>query len=256
MLLIIISIVALSFLLAPLGCVLLWQRYNYFSDGLAHACLFSGIISYFLDFPQIISMIIVALFFAILIFFMKFLSNRNSIISMISGGLVAGAILFASKIEQVGMIESMLFGDILSIRIQDLIGILLIICLLGILLKRKYKEIILMSLDKDLARITGVKVNLLELGSLMILALIIAVTIKILGALLISALLITPAAIARIISTDPRNMLINSIIISLMSGIIGLYSSFRFDLPVSASIAIICVSLYAFIGIFHYATRR
>lgn len=256
MILIISSIIALSFLLAPLGCALLWQRYNYFSDGLAHACLFSGIISYFLDFSQIISMMIVSVFFALIIFLLKFISNRNNIISLVSSGLVAAAILFASKIEQVGIIEAMLFGDILSIKQSDLAMIVALDFAMLILLKRYYKTLIMVSLDKDLAKIYNIKVNYIELATLIILAMIVALTIKLLGALLITALLIAPAASARIISRNPRSMIVNSIIISLLSGMIGLYSSFMLDLPVSASIVIICLCTYAIIGITHFARAR
>jgi zinc transport system permease protein len=256
MLLIISAIIALSFLLAPLGCALLWQRYNYFSDGLAHACLFSGIISYFLDFSQIISMMIVSTFFALLIFMLKFISNRNNIISLVSSGLVAAAILFASKIEQVGIIEAMLFGDILSIRYSDLLSIVILDIMILLLLKKYYKTLIMVSLDKDLARIYNINVNYIELLTLIILALIVALTIKLLGALLITALLIAPASTARIISRNPRSMIINSVIISLLSGMIGLYSSFMLDLPVSASIVIICLCIYAFIGTIHFVRAR
>ena len=90
---IIAAVIAISTLLAPMGCVLLWQRYNYFSDGLAHACLFSGIVSYFLHLPQLSSMLVVSIFFAITVFILKHFSNKNTVVSLVSSSMVAGAII-------------------------------------------------------------------------------------------------------------------------------------------------------------------
>jgi zinc transport system permease protein len=112
MILISLAVILSSFLLAPLGCILLWQRYNYFSDGLAHACLFAGVISYFLDLPQTISMAIISIIFGIGVYALKSLSNKNIVISLVSTSMVAGSIIFASKIPNSLIIENMLFGDI------------------------------------------------------------------------------------------------------------------------------------------------
>jgi len=252
MLLLFLGIISLSFLLAPVGCTLLWQRYNYFSDGLAHASIFSGIVSYFLNLPQILAMIVVALLFTMSIYSLKFFSNRNNSITIVSTGMVAIAVMISSKIDSNSLINQMLFGDILSLDFNGLISISILAFLSFVLALSFQKELALISLDRDLAKASGVKVNLIELVSLGILGVIIAMTVKIIGALLISALIVTPAATARLISKSPVQMLVVSLLVALISGLSGIILSFIYDLPLSSVIVTICIIIYIIVSIFKY----
>lgn len=248
MFLVSLGIMAISFLLAPVGCLLLWQRYNYFSDGLAHACIFSGILGYFLDIPQILSMAIVSVLFAIMIYLFKFLSNRNNVINIVSALLVALAITISSKIGDKSVIEMMLFGDILSLDYSKLymIGSLAILSISAILYFQK--ELILICLNRDIAKSNLVKVNQIELISLILCGLVIALTVKIIGSLLIGALLIIPASSARLVSNNPLQMIIISLLFSLISGMLGLAASFIYDIPTSSAIVIVCIIIYGIIN--------
>ncbi len=245
MLLITLIVLAISCLFAPLGCVLLWQRYNYFSDGLAHACLFSGIISYFLNLPQLLSMMVVALIFATLVFILKFYSNKNTVINLVSSTMLALAIIFASKMPDSSLIEKMLFGDILAASERDLGMIVAVVIVVFTLLIRFLDRLVIISLNTDLARVQKIPVNIIELSSLLLLSLVIALTMKIVGALLITALLIIPAASARIISRAPLHMILYSTALAVISGSIGIYISFIFDWPLAPAIAIISVAVYS-----------
>jgi zinc transport system permease protein len=255
MIVIILGVIATSLLLAPMGCVLLWQRYNYFSDGLAHACLFSGIVSYFLNLPQLASMLVVSVIFASIIFILKGFSNKNTIINLVSSSMVATAIIFASKIPDSSIVETMLFGDIFSFTQENLYIVLFLDFLVLILLTKFLKPLMLVSVNADLARVQKISVNILEYASLLILALVVTVTIKNIGALLITALLVIPSATARIMSNTPTKMIIYSIIIALLAAIIGLYASFQFDLPLASSVAIISVVLYIIAACINFKRR-
>lgn len=256
MITILLGIFVIAILLAPVGCVLVWQRYNYFSDGLAHASIFSGILSYFLDLPQIIAMVALSGIFALIIYLFKFLSNKNNVISIVSTAFVASAILIASKIEDKSLINVMLFGDMIAINNNDLISLSIIgILTIGLLILYQ-KELVLIALDKDLAKVQGVKVNLIELFSLILFGLIVALTVKIVGALLITALLITPAAAARLISKTPLQMVVFSLLIAIISGIIGLVLSFGYDLPLSSAIVITCIIIYGIMNLASLASIR
>jgi len=256
MILIILAVIATSVLLAPMGCVLLWQRYNYFSDGLAHACLFSGIVSYFLDLPQLASMLVVSIIFTFIVFILKFISNKNTVISLVSSSMVAVAIIFASKIPNASIAETMLFGDIFSFTLNDLYILFALDLTVLILLAKFLRSIVLTSLNADIARVQKIPVNILELMTLLILAFVVTVTIKNIGALLITALLAIPAATARMVSTTPLNMVIYSVVFALSSGICGIYLSFQFDWPLASAVAIISVALYSLIVFIKFINKR
>lgn len=249
MLTILLGILAICLLLAPVGCALLWQRYNYFSDGLAHASIFSGILSYFLDLPQIFSLILISAIFALIIYLFKFLSNKNNVVSIVSTAFVASAILIASKLEDQSIINTMLFGDMLAMKLSDLYLIGMIGLISFIFLIKYQQDIVLTALDRDMAKVHGVRVNLIELFSLVLFGLIVALTVKIIGALLITALLITPAAAARLTSNNPIQMIISSLLIAIVSGIIGLIISFGYDLPLSSAIVMVCIIIYGIINL-------
>ncbi len=245
MILIIAAVISISILLAPVGCVLLWQRYNYFSDGLAHACLFSGIVSHFLNLPTLPSMLVVSIIFISIVFIMKSFSNKNTVISLVSSTMVAVAIIFASKTPNSAVIETMLFGDIFSFTIEDLYMVVALDILVFVLLVKFLKHLVLLSLNSDLASIQKISVNILEFCCLLVLALVVTVTIKNIGALLITALLVMPAATSRIVSTTPTSMIIYSMIFAIFSGILGIYLSFELDWPLASSVAIISAILYS-----------
>ena len=256
MIFVIAAVVATSILLAPMGCVLLWQRYNYFSDGLAHACLFSGIVSYFLNLPQLASMMVVSIIFAIMVYIFKFFSNKNTVISIVSSSMVALAIIFASKMPGASILETMLFGDIFSFTKQDLYIVLGMDILVLILLAKYLQNLVLISLNLDLARVQKIPVNMMELAILLILAIAVTLTVKNVGALLITALLVIPPATARMVSTTPLNMVIYSMIISLVCSVTGMIISFKFDLPLAAAVAIISVALYISVASVMYVFRH
>ena len=253
---IIAAVIAISVLLAPMGCVLLWQRYNYFSDGLAHACLFSGIVSHFLNLPQLSSMLVVSIFFAITVFILKHFSNKNTVVSLVSSSMVAVAIIFASKIPNSAIIETMLFGDIFLFTLEDLYIVIGLDFVVLILLAKFLKPLVLISLNADLARVQKISVEIFELACLLILALVVTVTVKNIGALLITALLVIPAATARIISTTPLNMIFYSIIIALSSGMIGISISFALDWPLASAVAIVSVISYGLTASIKFVRRR
>jgi zinc transport system permease protein len=149
----------------------------------------------------------------------------------------------------------MLFGDIFSFTQENLYIVLFLDFLVLILLTKFLKPLMLVSVNADLARVQKISVNILEYASLLILALVVTVTIKNIGALLITALLVIPSATARIMSNTPTKMIIYSIIIALLAAIIGLYASFQFDLPLASSVAIISVVLYIVAACINFKRR-
>ena len=229
---------------------MLWYRYNFFSDGIVHACLFSGIVSYFLNLDQIFSMMIVATTFACLVFMLKFYSNKNAVVGLVSSAFLATSIILASKLHERAFFDAMLFGDIFTIEWNDFYIILFMLCAMFLLLIKYLDKIVMIAIDPAIAKTSRISINYIEFAMLLYLALIISVSIKLIGAFLIGSLLIIPAIGAKMVAKSPLHMIILSVIISIISGICGFYLSLTYDMPLSPSISIVSVCVYVLIGSF------
>lgn len=234
---IIVASLLIGFIFAPLGCVVLWKKYVYFGDGLAHSSMLAAVLSVILDLPLIVPAIFITAIFAISIFKLKTNSGNNAIIGLTSNILMAIAViisgLYAKNINIIGL----LFGDILSITRGEiaLLGMILIAVILFISIF--YRSIILIVFSRDIAFARKVKVHLIELLFISLLSLSIICSIKMVGVLLVTSIIVIPAMSARIISSTPSMMIIFAIIIATIMNIAGMYFSFYSDLPFAPVIA-------------------
>lgn len=255
MYLIILTVILISVIFAPLGCISLWKKYVYFGDGLAHASLLAGSISIICHFSVISSGVIVALIFAILVFILKNKTVGSSVVILVSSFMLSLALVISYLNPAQLNINNLLFGDILAASSND-VGILLVILLLVFaFIWYFYDQILLIVINQDIARIRGVKVQFIELAFLIFLSLAVFSTIKIVGALLVTSILLIPAMSARIISRTPGQMIINAIIISLSINCLGLISSFYFDIPLTPIITLINTITYSLIYFLSYVKK-
>ncbi len=243
---IILALLLISLIFAPLGCINIWQRYVYFADGLAHAALLAGSLSLIFSLDLSYSSLIVSLIFAFLVFKFKNSSGTSESISIISNFMLAAALIASYLSPSPLNMDSLLFGEILSVDTKDLfiLSLILVFCILFFF--AFYNQIILSSLNKDMAKVAGIKVDRIELIFLILLSLSIFSTIKIVGALLVGSILIIPASCSKFISTSPGSMILNSLIISVAVNFTGLFLSFYLDLPVAATILTAGFCLYLF----------
>lgn len=234
-------------LFAPLGCVLLWQKRAYFSDGLAHSCLLATSISGYFDIPIVISAPIIAIIFALLLFVIKSKLDSNASISVVSNTMLAFGLLLASSPNNKGMsLNTLLLGDILSVTSNDIITLSGFAILISVLLCYKFNDIVLLSLNIDLAKIHNIHPRIIEITLIILVALILSFCMRITGGLLVTALLIIPASTALLISNTPVQMILLSIIISLLSCFLGLFVSFHYDFGTTPMIIVSA-------GIIHFA---
>ncbi|MCC8417862.1 MAG: metal ABC transporter permease [Rickettsia endosymbiont of Bryobia graminum] len=244
MTLIILTTILISLIFAPLGCISLWKKYAYFGDGLAHASLLAGSVSILLNFSLVFSGLIVASIFAILVFMLKNKSASDNSIVLISSFMLSLALVISYLNPSHININNLLFGDILSVSSHDIVILLGILALVSIFIWYFYEQIILIVINRDIAKIKGIKVGRIELVFLVFLSLAVFSTIKIVGALLVTSILLIPAMTSRIISNTPSKMIINSIIISLFVNLLGLLISYHLDIPVTAVITLINTMAY------------
>ncbi|XVN42771.1 MAG: metal ABC transporter permease [Candidatus Rickettsia vulgarisii] len=252
MALIILTIILISLIFSPLGCISLWKKYAYFSDGLAHASLLAGSISILLNFPVVFSGLIVASVFAILVFMLNNKSATGGVIVLISSFMLSLALVISYLNPAHININNLLLGDILSVSSNDIIMLLGILALVSIFIWYFYEQIVLIVINRDIAKIKGIKVGRIELAFLILLSLAVFSTIKVVGVLLVASILLIPAMTSRIISSTPAGMIINSVIISLVVNLIGMTASYHLDIPVSPIIALINAIAYLLVYIIYY----
>ena len=244
MTLIILALILISCIFAPLGCIALWKRYIYFGDGLAHSSFLAASISVIAHLPLICSGIIVAVLFSFFVFIFKNNSEKNAVINLISSFMLAVALIINYFTSLQNNIVNLLFGDILSVSFNDLIILAMVLIIIIGFIVYFYDQILLIIINRDIAVIKGLNVNVIELIFLLLLSLSVFSAIKIVGVLMVTAILLIPAMIARFIAYSPSQMIIISILISLFINFCAALSSFYLDLPLTPLFIILGTFIY------------
>lgn len=232
---------------APLGCFVVWRRMAYFGDATAQAAVLGVAISLAFSISIFIGVLLVCFLLAIII---TGLSERGFAMDTLLGvmshtflaiGLVAVSFLSGVRID----LMSYLFGDILAVGKTDLIviwgGASIV---LGLLIWR-WPGLLLSTMNPDLALASGYRPKREQFILTVALAIVVAVAIKVVGVLLITAMLIVPAATARPFSRTPEVMAIIAGVLGVVAGLSGLQASYFFDTPTGPTI--VCVSACLFI---------
>ena len=222
----------------PLGCFVVWRQMAYFGDATAHAAVLGVALALLVDGPVMLGVLVTAIAMAVLVVRNK--TDGLAIDTMLGVaahaalaiGLVAVSLIPGRTLD----LEAYLFGDILSLSEADVAKIMLgVLLILGILYWR-WNAMLLATLNSDLASAEGLKPEREHLILALMLATLVAVAIKVVGALLITAMLIIPAASARIASRTPERMVQFSILFGIFAVIGGLQASVMFDTPAGPSI--------------------
>ena len=235
----------------PLGCFVVWRRMAYFGDTLAHSALLGVALGVLLNIDLGISVTLVCLSMALGLVALEqqgvlVLDTLLGILShsALAAGLVAISLMSNIRVD----LMSLLFGDLLSVTAADLWVIYAGASIAIFLLVTLWKSLISITVEPDLAAVEGINVTRVRTALMLITALVIAIAMKIVGVLLITALLIIPAATARRISSTPETMAITASIVAMISVVSGLAASWYIDTPAGPSIVIsatlmFCLSL-------------
>jgi len=232
---------------APLGCFVVWRRMAYFGEATAHAALLGIALSLAFELPIFAGTLVAALLMAWVV---TQLSGRELASDTLLGvtahaglalGLVVASFLTGVRID----LMAYLFGDILAVTLFDLYIIWFGVIIGLALIYWRWSPMLISTLNEELAYSNDINPKREKLFLTLALAVTVAVSIKVVGLLLISALLIIPAAAARNISQTPETMVITTAIIGVISAVSGLQFSYFFNSPPGPSI--VCVSLVCFL---------
>lgn len=229
-----------------LGCFVVWRRMAYFGDATAHAAVLGVALALLFGTSITLGVGAVALLMAVLI---HSLSGQGAAVDTMLGvlahgalalGLVAVTLIPGQRID----LDAYLFGDVLSVTRTDLAVIWGGGALVVATLWWHWSAMLTATLSSDLAYAAGINPRREQLVLTLLLAAVVAVAIKVVGALLITALLIIPAAAARNYASTPERMALLSMAIGALSAIAGLRLAVIFDTTVGP--AIICVAAFIF----------
>lgn len=227
----------------PLGCFVVWRRMAYFGDATAHASLLGVTLALALQMPMVIGVTAAALAMALTV---SVASGRTYAMDTMLGvashaalalGLVALSFLKGVRVDLMGY----LFGDILAVTRVDLAVIFGGAALVGGLMAWRWDRMLLATLNEDLAAASGVDPRRERLILTLALAVLVAVALKVVGALLITAMLIIPAAAARSVSRTPEIMVAVTMAIGASAAVLGLIGSFQLDTPTGPSMVVAAI---------------
>ena len=236
-----IASIGVSIIAGSLGCFVIWKRLSYFSDSISHSALLGVALGLATGVGINFGLVIVGGLFATLIVFLqqKDFWSSDAVLGIFSHiSLSLGIVVLGFIGDQNTDYFSYLFGDILSITLEDIYWIFSVMAVVIFVLFINWKKLLLLTLNEELAKAEGVNKIFYELLFMFLIALAVSVSVQIVGVLLITSLLIIPPAIARVFSNSPISMIFSSMIISIISVLLGLYSSIAFDLATGPAIVI------------------
>jgi len=243
-----LAILLLTPLLGLLGTMAVNQQMAFFSDALGHSALTGIGLGIVLGVSNdLVSMIVFGVVWAVLICRIKQTgaTSTDTVISVFSSTSIAAGLLILSRGGGFAKYSSLLIGDVLAVKPEDLLW-LLIALVAGIALwVHMYNALLLTSVNESLARSRGIRTRLTECAFVVLVAVAVMLAIKWVGVMLINALLILPAAAGRNLARNSRQHALWSVIIALGSGVAGLLSAYAWDTSAGAAIVLYAAGCYA-----------
>ncbi len=232
----------------PVGCIILWRRMAYFGDTMAHSALLGVALGFIVGLDPGISVFVVAIAIALLLLLLQRVTSlaSDSLLGILSHSALALGlvVLVLADTSQRHDLLSLLFGDVLAVTGKDLVviwggGAACLVVLAWI-----WRGLVASILHEDLARAEGVPVLRNQLVYVVLMATVVATGMKVIGVLLIVALVIIPAAAARALSRTPEQMALIAVASGVVAGISGLWGSLWLDTPSGPSIVVAAMVLF------------
>ncbi|HGM6861496.1 TPA: zinc ABC transporter permease subunit ZnuB [Serratia rubidaea] len=233
----------------PLGSFVVWRRMSYFGDTLAHASLLGVAFGLLLDINPFYAVIAVTLLLALLLVWLErrpqlSLDTLLGIMahSALSLGLVVVALMSDVRVD----LMAYLFGDLLSVTTDDIMMIAVGVAIVLLVLYWQWRNLLSMTISPEMAHVDGVNLARTRIVLMMVTALTIGLAMKFVGALIITSLLIIPAATARRFARTPEQMAGIAVLIGMLAVTGGLTFSAFYDTPAGPSVVLCAAMLFVF----------
>lgn len=231
----------------PFGCLIVWRRMSYFGDTMAHSALLGGVLALLLQIDATLGVFAVAAGVALTLVLLQ----RQQVLpsdallgilahSTLALGLVLVALMVWVRIDLLGY----LFGDILAVTELDLAviyggGVVILAALVAV-----WPTLLAGTVSEELAAAEGMRPDRARLVFMLLMAALIAIAMKIVGILLITALLVIPAATARRFAHGPEQMALMAAGLGMLAVSGGLFGSLRLDTPSGPSVVVAALVLF------------
>lgn len=237
---------AMSLLLGPLGCFVVWRRMAYFGDAVSHAALLGVALSLIFALPVTPAILMVTLLLAgVLTAWVRDVRfPADTVLGFLAHGMLAIGLIAVALSDTVQIdLNAYLFGDILSVTPAEIYTIALLSFAGLAVIAWHWQGLVLATLEPNLAAVEGYPVMRLNYILVGVLASTVAVAIKIVGVLLITALLIMPAAAARPLARNPGAMAILAVFYAFAAIAGGVFGAIAIDAPTGPMIVVAAMAL-------------
>jgi zinc transport system permease protein len=236
----------------PIGCFVLWRRMAYLGESVAHMGLLGAAIGLLIGVSPLIGVGVLAIVAALL---MARADNglipAGSFVGIVGhAGLALGFILLATMETVRTDLLGYLFGDVLALSNQDILSIAIAGALVVLGTIFFWRAWLMTTVNADIARAEGRTNRFAEVAFLILVAILVAVGLRVVGALLIVALIIVPPAAARTLSRTPEAMALLAALIGAMSAPLGVAASYWKDIPTGPSIVLAAIAIFLLTTLF------
>jgi len=225
----------------PLGSFVVWRKMAYFGDTLAHASLMGLALGFLLDINLYLALLVCCLILAsVLVTLQKQeLVATDTLLGILAHSALSLGLVAVSFLDNVRVdLMSYLFGDLLAVSPTDLWFIYSGVAVVGLVLALFWRALLSTTVSEDLAAVDGINIDLMRLILMLMVGIVIAVGMKFVGALIMTSLLIIPAATARKFSKTPEQMAIIASLIGAVAVLMGLSLSWFYDTPAGPSVVL------------------
>ena len=238
----------------PMGCFVVWRRLAYFGETIAHSALLGITVAVMFSFNFMLGVLISSIAVVVVMYYIDRSENlpTETLLGLLAhGGLATGLVVLSFFPSMRMDLEALLFGDILAVSRTDLVVIWVGGGVVFASLLLLWRQLLTSTVSEDLAKVARMQPNRANLYFGLLMAIVIAGAVKIVGILLIVALLIIPAATARKFSISPEIMATLAGFLGVMGVIGGLSSSLYWDTPAGPSMVVILMILFAVTRVFN-----
>ena len=239
--------IGIALVTGPLGCFVVWRRLSFFGDTLAHSALLGVLLSVTFDLNISLTIFAVSSIVAVILLRLQNTTNlpSDALLGLLSHSSLAVGMVVLGFLSFIRFdIMGVLFGDILSVNVNDLLAIWIGGAIILLILWFIWKPLFASTVNYELAEAEGMRPEIVNTIFTILLAALIAISIKMVGLLLITGMLIIPTTMARNLSNNPKQMVILSIIGGVLSVFIGLYTSFEINTSSGPTIVVVALILF------------
>ncbi|MGV3650427.1 MAG: zinc ABC transporter permease subunit ZnuB [Devosia sp.] len=239
--------IGVALVAGPLGCFIVWRRMAYFGDTMAHSALLGVAFALLLNLPVAGGVFAVAALVALMLLLLE-RGNRistDALLGILSHSTLAIGLVIVALMHWVRIdLNAFLFGDILAVSVPDIALVYGGGALILALLVWQWRPLLAATVNAELAEAEGLNPGRARLLLMLLMALVIAIAMKLVGVLLITSLLIIPAATARRLALTPERMALYAAGIGGLAVVGGLNGSLAFDTPSGPSIVVAALALF------------